>query len=173
MYLNLSRPSLSGNIDVTLKGENDKILHEEKNIDIEHEVEIPDDQNKELTLEITYTSKLIFSKKDKFKYFSAVFWYHLFPLIFRDNDLYKYGAVLYVKKTFHIGSLKTDAYMEYEPYHKNEMIYDNGEFVKIKEEVEYKYRYLSYIARACDILVYVLLIALAIFLNYLWIKEIV
>ncbi len=172
MNLYITRPSLSGNVLVTVKDKNNNVIFENKNIDLSCDIEIEDAKSEEITLEITYISKLINSKKERFKYVSNVFWYHIFPIIYRDNELYKYGAKLYVTKTYQISKLRDDCSIEYEPYHENLIVYDDGEIIHARESVVYKYGYLSNIALVMSILFYLTLLTCAIVCNYLWIKEI-
>ena len=172
MDLYITRQALSGNVEVKVKDKDNNLIYENKSMELEDVIELDEKSNEELTLEIIYNSKLVANKRQRFKYCLNVFAYHVFPLIYRDNELYSYKAKLHVTKTFHINKLNDDCYLEYEPYQKNKIYYDSGEVLRTKEEVKYKYRYLTNIALIMDIVLYSLILLAAIVCNYFWIKEI-
>ncbi len=171
MDLYITRPSLSGEVDICIKDKQNKIVYENNNFDLSLDIESLDTSD-ELTVEIKYVSKLIITKKDRLRYFHNVFWYHIFPLFYKDNDLYKFGANLYVIKTFHVSKFEDDAYLEYEPYHECAFRYEDDRILPYREEVKYKYKYLTRIALVLNIMFYLVILGIAIYCNYLWIKEV-
>lgn len=172
MDLYITRPTLSGIVTVRVKDKNNNLIYEKENIELEDVIEFDENNSEELNLEITYMSKLLINRKERFKYCLNVFAYHIFPLVYRDNELYSYKAKLYVTKNYHINKIIDDCYLEYEPYQDKKIIYESGEILKSNNDVKYRYKYLTNIALTMSIIFYALIIVIAIVCNYLWIKEI-
>lgn len=172
MNLYITRPTLSGIVTVRVKDKNNNLIYEKENIELEDVIEFDENNSEELNLEITYMSKLLINRKERFKYCLNVFAYHIFPLVYRDNELYSYKAKLFVTKNYHINKIIDDCYLEYEPYQDKKIIYETGEILKSKNDVKYRYKYLTNIALIMSIMFYALILAIAIVCNYFWIKEI-
>ena len=68
MDLYITRPTLSGIVTVRVKDKNNNLIYEKENIELEDVIEFDENNSEELNLEITYMSKLLINRKERFKY---------------------------------------------------------------------------------------------------------